>query len=284
MLSRGGTVFFIGSNADATTEAFDFYGVENWVGAPAGLANYLEYYESHSNKPCTLKMMMSGGSQLSVSLSERVRARMCTNLVAAYGSTETSMVAAGPGHVVAKTQGAVGYLTPGMTVQAVNESDDPLPPGQEGLIRIRGPFNATEYIGDPKESSLAFRNGWFYPGDIGAVTADRMLVISGRQKTVMNLGGDKVKPELVEAVLSSFGGVEDAAAFTVINQFGIEEMWAAVVSRSGIDERSIHVHCQQKLPHNFVPVRFVRLDAIPRNEMGKIDRRQLPELAKARSH
>ena len=51
MLSRGGTVFFIGSNADATTEAFDFYGVENWVGAPAGLANYLEYYESHSTSP-----------------------------------------------------------------------------------------------------------------------------------------------------------------------------------------------------------------------------------------
>ena len=108
-----------------------------------------------------------------------------------------------------------------------------------------------------------------------------MLVISGRQKTVMNLGGDKVKPEFVEAVLSSFGGVEDAAAFTVINQFGIEEMWAAVVSRAGIDERSIHVHCQQKLPHNFVPVRFVRLDSIPRNEMGKIDRRQFPELFKS---
>lgn len=284
MLSRGGTVFFIGSNAEGTTEAFDFYNVDNWIGAPAGLANYVEYYEDRTDKRCNLKMIMSGGSQLAPSLSERVRARMCANLVAAYGSTETSMVAAAPAHVIAKTQGAVGYLTPGMTVQAVDESDRPLPPGQEGLIRIRGPFNATEYVGDPKESALAFRDGWFYPGDIGEVTADRMLVISGRQKTVMNLGGDKVKPEFVESVLSSFGGVQDAAAFTMVNQFGIEEIWAAVVSRGGIDERSLHVHCQQKLPHNFVPVRFVRVEAIPRNEMGKIDRRQLPDLAKASSH
>src|SRR5262249_24554076 len=151
--------------------------------------------------------------------------------------------------------------------------------GKEGLIRIRGPYNVQEYVNDPEESARAFRNGWFYPGDIGSLTRSNLLIITGRQKTVMNIGGDKVKPELIENVLTSFESVDEAGALGYINDYGIEKIWAVIVSTAGFNEAQLHIHCQKRLPANFVPRRFIRAGAVPKNEMGKIDRRRLPELA-----
>jgi acyl-CoA synthetase (AMP-forming)/AMP-acid ligase II len=107
-----------------------------------------------------------------------------------------------------------------MVVETVDDADQPLAPGKEGLIRIRGPYNVQGYVGDPGESARAFRNGWFYPGDIGSLTRSNLLIITGRQKTVMNIGGDKVKPELIENVLTSFEGIDEAGAFGFVNDYG----------------------------------------------------------------
>ena len=84
--------------------------------------------------------------------------RMCSNLVCSYGSTEVGTVASAPAHLIADTPGAVGYVTPG--------------------------------VGNPEETKNAFRDGCFYPGDLGYLTRDGMLVVSGgRHKTRLNLGG-----------------------------------------------------------------------------------------------
>jgi acyl-coenzyme A synthetase/AMP-(fatty) acid ligase len=74
-------------------------------------------------------------------------------------------------------------------------------------------------------------------------------------------------------VLTAFEGVDEAGAFGFVNDYGIEEIWAVIVSTGGVN------HCQKRLPANFVPRRFIRAGAMPKNEMGKIDRRRLPELA-----
>ena len=96
----------------------------------------------------------------------------------------------------------------------------------------------------------------------------------------MNIGGDKVKPELIEDVLTAFSGVNEAGVFGFVNDYGIEEVWAVIASTTAVDEPQLHVHCQKRLPANFVPRRFIRAQALPKNEMGKVDRRRLPELAK----
>jgi len=86
--------------------------------------------------------------------------------------------------------GAVGYVTPGVLIEVVDESDNPLPLGKEGLLRIRSPHNIKGYFGNPEETKNAFRDGCFYPGDLGYLTRDGMLVVSGgRHKTRLNLGG-----------------------------------------------------------------------------------------------
>jgi acyl-CoA synthetase (AMP-forming)/AMP-acid ligase II len=283
-LTRGGLVVLPAGPHSHAMNACDFYDVRYWIGSPAGLAELLAFYQEAKGRRCNFHGMLVGGSLLSKALSDRVRERMCANLVSAYGSTETNMVATAPAYVTAEIQGAVGHLTPGMMVETVDDQDRPLRAGTEGLIRIRGPYNIKEYIGAPAETAKAFRDGWFYPGDVGALARDNMLIVSGRQKTVMNIGGDKVSPETIETVLMAFPGVDRAGVRSIANAFGIEEVWAAIVSRDGVNESQLHSYCQGVLPAAFVPRRFVRVPEIPVNEMGKVDRPRLAAVLRPQTH
>jgi acyl-CoA synthetase (AMP-forming)/AMP-acid ligase II len=276
-LAKGGTAVVRGPDAVETMQAFILYNVQCMVASPAALAEFVGYYESAPTLTAPLDVVLSVGGLLSRSLSERVRARICSNLIACYGSTEANIVATASAHAIADTPGAVGYLTPGVTVGVVDQAGNPLAAGQEGLVRIAGPFTVAGYRGDVAESQNAFHDGCFYPGDIGRVTADGLLILTGREQAVLNLGGDKVSPERIEQVLMSFAGVQQAAAFTVPNAAGVGELVAAVVM-AGFDAQALRRHCEQALPVEFVPARFVLVADIPQNDMGKLDRRRLVEL------
>jgi fatty-acyl-CoA synthase len=276
-LAKGGTAIVRGPDAVETMQAFILYNVQCMVGSPAALAEFVGYYESAPTLTAPLDVVLSVGGLLPRSLSDRVRARICSNLIACYGSTEANIVATAPAPAISEIAGAVGTITPGMTVGIVDRSGNALPVGSEGLVRISGRFTVDGYRGDPEGSRDAFRDGWFYPGDIGRLTADRMLVLTGRETAVLNLGGDKVSPERIERVLAACAGVQQAAAFAVTNDAGIEELAVAVVTAS-FDADALRSHCERELPAAFVPVRFIQVTDIPRNEMGKIDRRRLAEL------
>ena len=79
--------------------------------------------------------------------------------------------------------GAVGYVLPDAQVQIVDQSDNELTPGTEGIVRVRTDQQASGYYGDPVASAAAFRDGWFYSGDYGYVDDDGLLVITARQET-----------------------------------------------------------------------------------------------------
>jgi acyl-coenzyme A synthetase/AMP-(fatty) acid ligase len=124
-----------------------------------------------------------------------------------------------------------------------------------------------------------FRNGWFYPGDNGTLSADDLLIVTGREQAILNIGGDKISPEAVEVVLAQFEGVTEAGAFTEQNELGVNEIRAVVVGDRPLNEAELRAHCAAMLPPAFVPTRFQFVERLPRNEMGKIERRLLPALA-----
>jgi acyl-CoA synthetase (AMP-forming)/AMP-acid ligase II len=272
-LHRGGTLFLRGTDAGATMQAFGLYQVQAMVASPGGLAEFLGYYEHTPNFSWTFDVVVSGGSLLSHELARRVRARMCSNLVSAYGSTEAGIVASAPASVVAVTEGAVGYPLPGVVVEAAGQNDEGLPAGQQGTIRIRTENAASGYHGSAGAS--AFRNGWFYPGDLGTVMPDGLLVVGGRETAILNLGGEKINPERIEQVLASCPGVVEAGAFGAVNALGVEEVHAAIVASGVFDETAARNHCARSLPIECVPARFFQLAALPRTGMGKLDRGRL---------
>jgi acyl-CoA synthetase (AMP-forming)/AMP-acid ligase II len=134
------------------------------------------------------------------------------------------------------------------------------------------------YVGDPPDGRRALRDGCFYPGDVGCLREDGLLVVVGRENLVLNVGGDKVAPEIVEDAILSFGSIDDAAVLTRVNDLGVPELWALVASRSRIDEDALKTHCTRRLERGFVPRRFLAVPGIPRNSAGKIERHRLGEL------
>jgi acyl-CoA synthetase (AMP-forming)/AMP-acid ligase II len=281
-LLRGGTIYYLGEDPAAILQYLDLHKIQNMTTSPYGLGEFVKYFERDSAYECSFDHIICQGALLSKELSERVRARMCQNLFSSYGSTEVGTVAFGPANVLAETPGAVGYVEPGVTVEILDDAGQILPAGREGMVRIRTTHIAKGYIGDPQATAKSFRDGCFYPGDFGHLTADGLLVIGGREKTVLNLGGDTIKPETIEEAIAAFEGVDEAAAFAMKDELGIAQPWALVVSREALNEASLRAHCNAKLPSWAVPVRFVSVDAIPRTGQGKIERHRLPELAKAK--
>src|SRR5204863_4240824 len=229
VLARGGLFVFPGATPMDSLQTFNLYKVQVLVASPGGLSGILKFYEESKAFRSGFRVICTTGSALHKSLSDRVRARLCPELIFHYGSGETSTVAAAPGHMVADIPGAVGYPAPGVTVQIVDAQDRLLPPGEEGSIRIASPLTIQDYFGDPAQTARSFRNGYFHPGDRGLVTSGGMLLLSGRDTDVLNLGGDKIQPNASEAVLSACPAIAEVAVFGGANALGAEEVWAAIV-------------------------------------------------------
>jgi acyl-CoA synthetase (AMP-forming)/AMP-acid ligase II len=171
---------------------------------------------------------------------------------------------------------------PGVEVQAVDADDQPLPPGTEGVLRVRSGGCAGAYFDAPAASALVFRDGWVYPGDVGTVAPDGLVTLAGRPSEVINQGGVKVLPQLVEDVLLSVPEIGEAAAFGVPDDMGITRVWAAIVPNGRVDMSAVHALCRERLRMR-APTSILQMEALPRNEAGKVLRDVLRKRAMAES-
>ena len=281
MLARGGMVLVYGEDGPSTLQSLNLFKMQNMATSPFGLAEYLKFFESEPTFHCKFDHILVAGGMLTKGLAERAWVRMCPTLISLYGATEVGAIATADSRVTTPIPGAVGYILPDAQAQIVDQSGKQQASGMEGIVRVRTEQGVAGYYGDPTGSAAMFRDGWFYPGDYGYVTDEALLVITGRQETRLNLGGDKVNPETIETVLAAFPGVSDAAVLTVPNALGIEEVYALIRSNSLLDDGALRSYCQGRLQRSFVPVRFITVDRIPRNESGKIERGRLLEIAKS---
>jgi fatty-acyl-CoA synthase len=216
----------------------------------------------------SLKAVSVGGASVSETLVRRIQANLCRNVFIEYGSTEAGLAAVGSYETIGHVADAVGFVTPWTDLEIVDESDRPLPTGAEGRIRYRTPFFALDQQDDGK---------WFYPGDKGRLTADRILSITGRDDDVLNRGGEKVSATLIEDQLRSAVGVDDVAVCGVTNDDGIQEIWAAIVPKTTLDLAAFRTYVKEA---NICRTRidsFFAVDRIPRTELGKIRRNDLKE-------
>src|SRR5262249_9390044 len=185
MLSRGGTIYLFGADAASMVQAFDLYKIEGMATSPQGLSEYTRFFELNPAFHGSFDWIVSSGSTIPGPLSKRVRTQMCANLFCSYGAVETGATAVGNATQLAELPGAVGFVAPNATIEIVDDAGNVLAPNREGNVRVRSPHAATEYVNNPQATAKVFRDGWFYPGDLGYLTEDQMLVIVGRQETVL---------------------------------------------------------------------------------------------------
>src|SRR6185312_16178962 len=127
LLSRGGTIYFLGPEPADILQAIDLYKIQGMATSPYGLGEFLKFFEADPAFDVTFDHIICQGGMLSRELSYRARARMCQNLYSSYGSTETTTVAFGPASVLERVPGAVGYVQPGVTVEVVDDDGRVLP-------------------------------------------------------------------------------------------------------------------------------------------------------------
>ena len=120
------------------------------------------------------------GGSVPPELLEQVWARMCTGIFNDYGATEVGSVASSDLRDANDIPGRRGYVVAPNSVEIVDEDGIAKAAEMEGIVRLRTPYMAAGYVGQPEASALVFRDGWFYPGDYGYLTPQGLLVITGR--------------------------------------------------------------------------------------------------------
>lgn len=214
--------------------------------------------------------LVIGSSPLSAEDKARLRERLTPHLFEVYATTETGPVAvASPADMEAHPD-AVGRLAEGVEAQVVDRRGRALPPGDVGYIRFRAPHMPARYLGNPRASARAFRDGWFYPGDLAAMNDAGYVFFKGRDDDVINNQGAKFYPGEVEAVLLSHPAVAEAAVIGWPHPVTGEVAVAFVVKRGAESARELLDFCRERMAAHKVPWDIGIVDALPRNAAGKI--------------
>ncbi len=264
------------SNPTDAAQAIRRHNVTGLSIAPVSLQKIVTNLADNATPPPALRLISVSGSTLSMPLRALVRQRLCANLMARCGSMETGQIAASP---MRDESGFTAQLQEGVQAEAVGADGKPLPPGTQGLLRYRAPRMIHAYEGAPVLSATTFRDGWYHSGDIGTVSPEGWLTLTGRDRDMINHGGVKVAPSVIEDVLLSMPGITEAAAFGVEDRQGMEQIWAAIVATRAVPKAELAVRCQASLGER-APKYIVQIASLPRNEAGKILRAPLIESAR----
>jgi acyl-coenzyme A synthetase/AMP-(fatty) acid ligase len=257
------------------------YGIDRIVASPQQALGLCDMRDANPGYQLDcVKMVRIGGAFASREAVKRVQTSICRNIVTEYGSTEASLVAVAAHEMIADIPDAVGFVGPWTELEIVDEAGRPLPAGSEGRIRYRTPFFVKNYAANHPGSGDG-RDAWYYPGDLGYVTDNGVLCIRGRGDDVINCGGLKVSAASLEEIVLACSGVKDAGVCGVKGDSGLEEIWIGIVADGSFElpefQRQLELNPRFNELLKSVGAEVVSVDAIPRNQLGKIQRHELRE-------
>ena len=134
------------------------------------------------------------------------------------------------------------------------------------------------YANPQREIGLGLVQGWFSSGDLGRIDAQGNLTVLGRHDDMLVSGGTNIHPQQVEEVLKRCPDVADAALTSLVDEIWGDLLVAAVVAEA--DDEALEKWCRNELTGAMRPRRFIRLPALPRNALGKLDRQALRDLVR----
>jgi len=226
----------------------------------------------------TARLLVSGSAALPAREHERVERLTGQLVVERYGLTETLMNCSVRAWEE-RRPGFVGRPLPGVEIRLVEEDGGVVDqPGQIGEVQVRGPNVFLGYLNMPAATSEVFRDGWFATGDIAAFAEDGYVRIVGRKSTdLIKTGGYKVGAGEVENALLEHAGVAEAAVTGEADDDLGERIVAWVVPAEGSapGEQELADHVARLLAPHKRPRAVHLVAALPRNEMGKVQKARL---------
>ncbi|MFN3642652.1 MAG: malonate--CoA ligase [Gemmobacter sp.] len=224
-----------------------------------------------------MRLFVSGSAPLLAETHRAWEARTGHRILERYGMTETNMNTSNP-YAGERRAGTVGLPLPGVEVRVCDPAGRPLPPGETGMVEVRGPNVFAGYWRMPDKTAEDLRaDGFFITGDLGRFDADGYLTIVGRQKDLIITGGFNVYPVEVEAAIDALPGVLESAVVGVPHPDFGEAVVAIVVPRAGasLEPAAIIGGLAETLARFKQPKAVEIAAALPRNSMGKVQKAEL---------
>ncbi len=264
-------------------ELIERYKVVGLPAAPAMLVAMLNHPDVEKYDMSSLKSVVSGSAPLPESVHRGFEKRFGAIIYEGYGLSEATTSVSGHRDGMTIKIGSVGKSNPesGIEVKIFDNNDQPLPPHERGEVVVRGPNVMMGYYNNPAATEDTIRNAWLHTGDIGYMDEDGYIYIVERKKDLIIRGGQNVYPRDAEEVLGNHPAVVECAVVGVPSERMGEEVKAYVALRPGfsVTADELIAYCQEYLANYKTPAYIEFIEALPRNTVGKINKRALREQA-----
>jgi long-chain acyl-CoA synthetase len=302
--ARGLGVIMENLSADNVTDWIRRERVTVWNGPPAVLYTMAHDERIRPSDLQSLREVWSGGADCPETIRNAFESKFGVEIRGTYGLTEAPTVVTievpGAPHIA----GSSGLPLPHLEVTIRDTDGQALPPGEVGEIcvgvrdsaeiggRLMADWGGQDggalplyrqmlgYWKKPDESGAVLRGGVLHTGDVGALDPAGNLIVSDRLNLVLNRGGANVYPAEIERVVVQFSPVDSCAALGLPDERLGQRIGLLVQFKPGQDHDidALVQHCRAELAHYKVPEFVAAVDSLPRNVMGKIDRRAITEV------
>jgi 2,3-dihydroxybenzoate-AMP ligase len=256
-------------------------GVTHTAVVPAVAGRWMEHAAEHGSASLeTLRVVQVGGARLADELAHKVKPVLTAALQQVFGMAEGLLNYTrldDPDDIVCTTQGRP--MCPADEVRIVDELDHDVPAGQPGLLLTRGPYTPRGYYRATEQNARAFTSdGWYRSGDICRRTAEGYLIVEGRDKDMINRGGEKISAEEVENLVYQLPAVSQVAAVAMPDPRLGERVCLYVVPRPG---ETVTLDAVRDLMEKIgvarfkLPERLVVVEELASTKVGKIDKKAL---------
>jgi len=260
----------------AAAEWFESYRPTLFFGVPTMYIRLLELPEERAKSIGRgVRLFVCGSAPLPAQVLEAFRQRFGHVILERYGMTETLMNVSNP-YAGERRAGTVGRPLPHVAVKILDEAGAPVPEGTTGELWVQGPNVCAGYWQRPDATAAAWRDGWFRTGDLGTRARDGYITLQGRRSDLIISGGFNIYPREIEEVLLEQPGVREAAVVGAPDGVRGEVPLAYVVAGPEFDEAAVQARLRTQLASFKLPRALLRVPALPRTALGKVQKHLLP--------
>ncbi|WP_083194202.1 malonate--CoA ligase [Leisingera sp. JC1] len=268
-------VFLPGFDGDAILGAMP--AATALMGVPTFYTRLLADERLTRERAANMRLFISGSAPLLVDTHEQWEARTGHRILERYGMTETNMSTSNP-YEGERRAGTVGFPLPGVEARVMQDGAE-VAPGEIGVLEVRGANVFQGYWQMPEKTAEELQpDGWFITGDMAKIDADGYVTIVGREKDLIITGGFNVYPKEVESLIDDLPGVLESAVIGVPHpDFGEAVVAVVVPEGEGTSAEAIKAALMGQLAKFKQPKEIILLNALPRNTMGKVQKKALRE-------
>lgn len=248
-----------------------------FAGVPT-MYNFIYQYEHGSQADYeSVRLSISGGASLPVSLLENFEEKFNTRISEGYGLSEAAPVTCFNPLDRERIPGSIGMSIVNVENKVVDEQGHEVPKGEVGELVVKGPNIMKGYYKMPEETEKTLRDGWLYTGDMAREDEEGYFYIVDRKKDMIIVGGFNVFPREVEEVLYSHPEIIESAVIGVPEDELGEAVHAYVVLKEGsqLTEEEIVNYCKESLVKYKLPSVIHFKDELPKGPTGKILKKDL---------